>query len=66
MAFKGGAINECPGQGNKVWNERDIYDVACPNCGAEVEFWKGDQSHKCPDCGQNVENPRFAAEAAAE
>lgn len=60
-----GAITKCPGQDNRVWNEQDIYDVVCSNCGTNVEFWKDDRSHKCPDCGQNVENPRFVAEEAA-
>ena len=53
-----GAITKCGGQ--------DIYDVACSNCGTEVEFWKDDRSHKCPECGQKVENPRFADEEAEE
>ncbi len=56
----GNAITKCPGQDNRVWNERDIYDVACAKCGKEVEFWKDDRSHTCPKCGQEVANPRFA------
>jgi len=60
MAFTGGAINKCPGQDNRIWNERNVYDVECSNCGTAVEFWKDDKSHKCPDCGQDVANPRFA------
>jgi rRNA maturation endonuclease Nob1 len=60
MAFTGGAINECPGQGNKVWHEKDVYDVQCQNCGTAVEFWKDDKTHPCPDCGKDIANPRFA------
>jgi hypothetical protein len=39
------------------WNPDDIYDVACPNCGKGVEFWKDDARRTC-ECGHRFSNPK--------
>ena len=41
---------KCPGQDKRYWKPRDIGDVTCPECGAEVELWKDEGSRKCPQC----------------
>ncbi len=47
----------CPGQDMRYWKTGDIFTVACPSCGAMVEFFKDDVSRKC-GCGRRVENPK--------
>jgi predicted RNA-binding Zn-ribbon protein involved in translation (DUF1610 family) len=51
------AIAKCPGQDTKVWSAQSLSEVACPNCGNEIEFWKDDRSRKCEKCGEEVMNP---------
>jgi hypothetical protein len=48
----------CPGQDMRYWKPGDIFEAACPACGAAVEFFKDDISRTC-QCGQRVENPRL-------
>ncbi|MBW1982731.1 MAG: hypothetical protein JRJ12_16095 [Deltaproteobacteria bacterium] len=47
----------CPGQNTMFWKPDDIYDVTCPNCGRQVEFWKDDARRTCV-CGHRFMNPR--------
>jgi len=47
----------CPGQSTMFWKPDDIYDVACPNCGKGVEFWKDDARRTC-ECGHRFSNPK--------
>jgi DNA-directed RNA polymerase subunit RPC12/RpoP len=49
----------CPGQDKRFWKPDDVRDLACPHCGAKIEFWKDDPRRACPQCGQSVANPRF-------
>ena len=52
------ALHRCPAfEGGPNWKQRDIFDVPCPDCGTEVEFWKDDASQECPDCGRDIQNP---------
>jgi hypothetical protein len=53
------AIPHCPGQDMRFWKPKDIFDVRCPYCGAEIEFWKDDPLRYCPGCGETVSNPRI-------
>ncbi|MBN1542597.1 hypothetical protein JW992_10665 [candidate division KSB1 bacterium] len=48
----------CPGQDQRFWKPEDIYDVICPSCGTEIEFWKDEPTRTC-SCGQIVRNPRI-------
>jgi hypothetical protein len=50
----------CPGQDTRFWRPGDIFDVACANCGAMVEFWKDEGRRKCPRCGTRIQNPRLS------
>jgi ferredoxin len=50
---------QCPGQNRQFWKPEDIYDVKCPNCQTQVEFWKDDIYRRCKNCGQSFMNPKF-------
>ncbi len=48
----------CPGKGTQYWTPDDIFEVACPHCGEEMEFFKDDPTLDCPACHQAVKNPK--------
>lgn len=48
----------CPGQDQRYWKPEDIFEVACPNCGTEIEFWKDESSRTCSKCKAILKNPR--------
>lgn len=49
----------CPGQDQRLWKPEDIFDVRCPNCKHEIEFWKDEPYRECPDCKKIIRNPRL-------
>jgi hypothetical protein len=49
---------KCPGQDTRYWKKGDIFDVPCPECGREVEFFKDDVRRQCP-CGRFIVNPKL-------
>jgi endogenous inhibitor of DNA gyrase (YacG/DUF329 family) len=49
----------CPGQDQRYWTPEDIYDVPCPFCGTEIEFWKDEPVRHCPSCSKAVRNPKI-------
>ena len=48
----------CPGQSTMFWRPEDIFEIPCPTCGRQVEFFKTDIKRACRGCGTNVLNPR--------
>jgi hypothetical protein len=50
---------KCPGQDQRYWTPDDIFDVRCPYCGREIEFWKDEPSRVCRGCSREVRNPRI-------
>lgn len=48
---------KCPGQDSRYWKPGAIYEVECPNCGNEVEFFKDDTARRCKKCGHRFLNP---------
>lgn len=50
---------KCPGQDLRHWKPGDIFDVSCPQCGKEIEFFKDDVRRKCKSCGSQVTNPKI-------
>ena len=50
---------KCPGQDQRYWTPKDIFDVGCPYCGREIEFWKDEPFRLCRGCGREVRNPRL-------
>jgi hypothetical protein len=55
----------CPGQDRSNWTADDIFEVACGNCGALVEFFKDDARRYCRSCGACVPNPKQDVGCAA-
>jgi HD superfamily phosphodiesterase len=49
----------CPGQDTAFWRTSDIFEVACSQCGYELEFFKDDASRRCTRCGALVANPKL-------
>ncbi len=56
---------KCPGQDTRYWNGEAIFEAKCPNCGADIEFFKDDSKRRCPSCGKEVPNPRMDFGCAA-
>ena len=56
---------KCPGQDTQYWTSGAIFEVACPQCNAGVEFFKDDTSRKCGQCGHRFINPRLDFGCAA-
>lgn len=49
-------LNKCPGQDLGRKQLKDIiYEINCPHCGYEVEFFFDDKSRPCPRCKNRVE-----------
>jgi len=49
----------CPGQDMRYWTLEDIYDITCPFCKTEIEFWKDEPIRHCPKCKKEVRNPKI-------
>ena len=54
----------CPGQDTRYWKPEDIFEVRCPGCGGQMEFFKDEPVLSCPGCGREVRNPRIDAGCA--
>ena len=50
---------KCPGQDSRYWKPGAIFEVQCPECGHEVEFFKDDTARRCPKCGTRFVNPEM-------
>lgn len=50
---------KCPGQDSRYWQPEAIFEVQCPRCGHEVEFFRDDSSRACGHCGHRFPNPRI-------
>ena len=49
----------CPGQDKRFWTEKDVYDIRCPHCGKDVEFFRDEPVLKCRSCRKEVRNPKI-------
>ena len=52
-------MQRCPGQDQRYWTAEDIFDVSCPYCDREIEFWKDEPFRLCRGCMKEVRNPRI-------
>ncbi|RMD52564.1 MAG: HD domain-containing protein [Nitrospirae bacterium] len=52
-------MRRCPGQDKRFWQIDSIFNVKCPKCGYEIEFFKDDTSRICRKCGAQVLNPKM-------
>ncbi|MBN1102591.1 MAG: HD domain-containing protein [Deltaproteobacteria bacterium] len=48
---------KCPGQDSRYWKPGAIFEVKCPKCGEEVEFFKDEATRRCKQCGHPFLNP---------
>lgn len=48
---------KCPGQDRRYWNQDAVFEVPCPQCGANVELFKDEGSGRCRKCGHRFVNP---------
>ncbi|MEW5735750.1 MAG: HD domain-containing protein [Thermodesulfobacteriota bacterium] len=49
----------CPGQSTMFWTDRDVFEIPCGSCGADVEFFRDDAKRRCGKCGNIVYNPKL-------
>ena len=49
----------CPGQDQRFWKPKDIFEVSRPGCGRAVEFFRDEPTVKCRGCGRLVVNSRL-------
>jgi putative nucleotidyltransferase with HDIG domain len=56
---------KCPGQDSRYWKPGAIFEVACPECGRPVEFFKDETTRKCSGCGHRFVNPELDFGCAA-
>lgn len=50
---------KCPGQDSRYWKPGSIFEANCPQCGAEMEFFKDDTTRRCKKCGYRLLNPKM-------
>ena len=50
---------KCPGQDSRYWKPGAIFEVRCPKCGNDVEFFKDDTTRLCKKCGHRFLNPEM-------
>jgi HD superfamily phosphodiesterase len=50
---------KCPGQDSRFWKPGAIFEASCPQCDANVEFFKDDTARNCPSCGHRFVNPEM-------
>ncbi|MCF6176640.1 MAG: hypothetical protein L3J71_12835 [Victivallaceae bacterium] len=53
------ATPRCPGQNLQYWEFADIYNINCPFCDHEIEFWKDEPLRICPNCREEVRNTKM-------
>lgn len=56
---------KCPGQDMQYWDSGAIFEVSCPECAKQVEFYKDDTTRKCVHCGHRFVNPQMDFGCAA-
>ncbi len=49
----------CPGQDSRYWKPEAIYNVTCPHCGQEIEFFRDESTRRCKKCGNKIVNPKM-------
>ncbi len=54
----------CPGQDTRYWTGELAFEVACPKCAHQVEFFKDEGSTRCSNCRHMFPNPRMSFDCA--
>lgn len=55
----------CPGQDMSRWTPADIYEIQCPYCQTDIEFFKDEPYLPCPGCRREVRNAKLDLGCAA-
>lgn len=55
-------MDKCRRSDPNYWQDGDIFEVPCGECGEGVEFFKDEKKHKCGKCGVEVVNPRIKSD----
>ena len=50
---------QCPGQDSRYWDGQDIFEIKCPKCDQDIEFFKDDSKRTCRNCGHLMLNPQI-------
>ncbi|MDZ7640711.1 MAG: hypothetical protein U5J62_01605 [Desulfurivibrio sp.] len=50
---------QCPGQDSRFWDGNAVFETACEECGAPLEFFKDDSARLCKNCGHKMLNPKI-------
>jgi len=50
---------KCPGQDQRYWKPKDIFEINCLECGTPIEFWKDEPTRKCTKCKTLNTNPKL-------
>ena len=50
---------QCPGQDSRYWSGEDVFEIKCPKCGQDIEFFKDDSRRACKKCGHRLLNPKM-------
>ena len=50
---------QCPGQDKAFWKPEDIFWIACPQCGKEIEFWKDEPTRVFRHCKKEAYNSQI-------
>ena len=51
-------MRKCTGNNTHEWGFDAVFDVECPKCGEQVEFFKDEITRNCPQCRHTVVNDR--------
>jgi hypothetical protein len=55
----------CPGQDTQYWEPDAVFEVKCPVCSSDIEFFKDDPYRTCRACGHEMINPKMDFGCAA-
>ncbi len=56
---------KCPGQDTRYWKPGSVFEITCPKCGGEIEFFKDEATRRCRQCGEKIVNPKMDFGCAA-
>lgn len=56
---------KCPGQDTRYWKPGAVFEITCPKCGGEIEFFKDEATRRCRQCGEKIVNPKMDFGCAA-
>jgi endogenous inhibitor of DNA gyrase (YacG/DUF329 family) len=51
-------MRKCTGNNTQDWKFDAIFNVQCPTCGTQVEFFKDEITRACPKCRRIISNDR--------